>query len=98
MLPGDSKNSVVLIEPEETENSNNKDRHTIIDEIADNIIKIMIVAFAFIGLGYCTVTFVGVNKGVDPNLAWGYFGGVVTTIIPAYFVVNRLKKEKANGG
>ena len=97
MLPEDPKNLVVPIEPEETENGNNKDRHTIVDEIADNIIKIMIVAFAFLGLGYCTVTFVGVNKGVDPNLAWGYFGGVVSAIIPAYFVVNRLKKEKANG-
>ena len=85
----DLKNITPPIASEEIENGNGKDKHTIVDEITDNIIKIMIVAFAFIGLGYCTVTFVGVNKGVDPNLAWGYFGGVVTTIIPAYFVVNK---------
>lgn len=95
----DLKNIAPLIKLEEGENGNasGKDRHTIVDEIADNIIKVMIVAFAFIGLGYCTVTFVGKDSGVDPNLAWGYFGGVVTTIIPAYFVVSKLKKEKTNG-
>ena len=98
MPPVDPKDLMTPIDQEEKiENGNWKDRHTVIDEITDNIIKVMIVTFAFIGLGYCTVTFVGKDKGVDPNLAWGFFGGIVTTIIPAYFVISKLKKEKTNG-
>lgn len=79
---------------EEIEEIISKDKHTIVDEITDNIIKIMIVLYLFFGLTYCIVNFTGKDKGVDPNLVYGFFIGCITTIIPTYFAINNFKKNK----
>lgn len=73
-----------------------QDIHTWIDEITNNIIKLFFVLFAFAGVGYCMVMYVGKEKSVDPNLAWGFFIGMLTTIMPAYFIMR--KKEKSSAG
>ena len=73
------------------------DKHTVIDEIADNIIKILLVCFMIYGISYCMVNYVGKDKGVDPNLVWGFFSGVIVTVISLYFRMPS-KKEKPNEG
>ena len=35
----------------------------------------------------------GVNKGVDPNLVYGFFAGSIGTMIPAYFAIRKAKGE-----
>lgn len=79
---------------EESENGNGKNKHTIIDEIADNIIKILLVVFILWGFAYCMMAYVGKDKGVDPNLVYGFFAGSLGTMIPAYFAINKIKKDK----
>lgn len=78
---------------EEIEVQNGNGKYTIADEISDNIIKIMLVAFLLIGLGYCIMNFVGKDKGVDPNLVYGFFSGSIGTLIPTYFAIKNLKKD-----
>lgn len=75
-------------------NENSKDKHTIIDEIAENIIKILLVVFILWGFGYCMMTYVGKDKGVDPNLVYGFFAGSLGTMIPVYFAINKYKKQE----
>lgn len=74
-----------------------KDMHTWIDEITNNVAKILFILFAFAGTGYCIVMFVGKDKGVDPNLVYGFFTGMITTIMPAYFIM-RSKKDRGQIG
>ena len=81
-----------LKEELEIEPLNNK--HTVVDEIADNIIKILIVVFLIWGFAYCMLNYVGKDKGVDPNLVYGFFAGSIGTMIPAYFAINKIKKDK----
>lgn len=82
------------IEVAELENGNGKNKHTIVDEIADNIVKILLVVFILWGFGYCMMAYVGKDKGVDPNLVYGFFAGSLSTLIPSYFAINKTKKEK----
>lgn len=72
---------------------NGKDKHTIIDEIGDNVIKVMIAAFVMWGIGYCMTYYVGKDKGVDPNLVWGMFGSAFLGMIGIYFY-HKPKKEQ----
>ena len=55
-----------------------KDRHTIIDEIGNNLIKVifsLLIAGAFV---YCLANFVGKDKGVDPNVPFNILQGLLT--------------------
>lgn len=98
MPPVDPKDLAQPIVKENLENGDEeqvfsvRDVHTWIDEVTNNIIKLLFVLFAFAGTGYCIVMFVGKEKSVDPNLAWGFFIGMLTTIMPAYFIMR--KKDK----
>lgn len=70
-----------------------RDIHTWIDEVANNVIKVYLIVFVTIGMAYCMVNYVGKDKGVDPNLVYGFFAGIITTIFPAYFAF-KTKKDK----
>ena len=85
-MTDETKDESELVEPI-------KDMHTWIDEIANNVIKVYLIVFVTLGMAYCIVNYVGKDKGVDPNLVWGFFAGIISTVIPAYFAF-RPKKEK----
>ncbi len=70
-----------------------KDIHTWVDEVANNVIKVYLIVFVTVGMGYCMTNYVGKDKGVDPNLVYGFFAGIITTIFPAYFAF-KSKKDK----
>ena len=82
-----------MVDELKVEEINGNGKHTIIDEIADNIIKILLVVFILWGFGYCMIVYVGKDKGVDPNLVYGFFAGSLSTMIPAYFAIKKSNKE-----
>ena len=45
-----------------------KDRHTWVDEVANNIIKVALCLFIMACFWHCLVNYVGKDKGVDPNV------------------------------
>lgn len=72
-------------------------KHTVIDEITDAIIKLVLVGFVIYGVLYCMSNYVGKDKGVDPNLVWGFFSGIAVTVSSIYFR-QMLKKDKKTEG
>ena len=65
-----------------------KDKHTLVDEIVAGCIKLGLTAYVCAVLWYCMCNFVGKDKGVDPNLVWGFVSGILITIVGVHFHQN----------
>ena len=75
-----------------------KDRHTWVDEIGSNAGRFVIVLFVMAALGYCLITFVGKDKGVDPNVPVNILAGILGSLITYYFGISKHKSvDKSKG-
>ena len=75
------------------------DRRTWVDEIGSNAGRFVIVLFVMAALGYCLITFVGKDKGVDPNVPVNILAGILGSLITYYFGISKHKSvDKSKGG
>ena len=67
---------------------NGKDHYTWIDEITNNVMKVIGFIWLLAGFSYCVL-----SLDIDKNLIYGFFAGALPSVLSLYVLQKRKKDE-----
>lgn len=78
----------VVVQQNGLEIADGKDPYTWVDEITNNVLKIIGFSWLLAGFSYCVL-----YLDIDKNLIYGFFAGALPSVL-ALYVLQRRKKEE----